>query len=164
VKGKAAGGRFRLEPWQREFVDEFYRRDGDGHRIFKRGVLAIPRGCGKSPLAAGLALFKFVTRSDSPDVICAAAGKEQAGVVFDYARGSAETGPLGEHLTIGRREIAYPENRGVLRTVSADGYLQHGLNPSAAIIDEAHAFTTDKQRELFEALDTASTSAPTRTS
>jgi hypothetical protein len=44
-----------------------------------------------------------------------------------------------------------PEARGVLRTISADGYVAHGLNPSAAIVDEAHAFTTDKQRELFEA-------------
>ncbi len=56
---------------------------------------------------------------------------------------------------IGRREIRRPGTRGVLRTISADGYVAHGINPCAAIIDEPHAFTTGKQRELFEAIDTA---------
>lgn len=32
-KGPAAGQPFVLEPWQREFVDELYRRDERGNRI-----------------------------------------------------------------------------------------------------------------------------------
>ncbi len=154
-KGPAAGERFVLETWQREFVDELYRVDERGNRIYKRAILGVPRGCGKSPIAAGLGLYELMTRTDEPDIICAAAARDQAGIVFEYARGLAESGPLAEHLIIGRREIARPETRGVLRTISADGYVAHGANPSAVIIDEAHAFTTDRQRELFEALDTA---------
>jgi phage terminase large subunit-like protein len=100
-------------------------------------------------------LYELMTRSDEPDIICAAAARDQAGVVFEYARGFAESGPLADHFVIGRREISRPETRGVLRTISADGYVAHGANPSAVIVDEAHAFTTDKQRELFEAMDTA---------
>ncbi|MBA2615675.1 MAG: hypothetical protein H0U90_07845, partial [Actinobacteria bacterium] len=144
-----------LEPWQREFVDELYRLDERGNRIYKRAILGVPRGNGKSPIAAAVGLYELMTRTDEPDVICAAAARDQAGVVFEYARGFAESGPLAEHLVIGRREIARPETKGVLRTISADGYVAHGANPSAVIVDEAHAFTTDKQRELFEAMDTA---------
>ena len=155
TKGPAAGRAFALEPWQRSFVDELYKRDEHGKRIFKRAILGIPRGNGKSPLAAGLGLYELMTREDEPDIICAAAARDQAGVVFEYARGFAESSPIADQLAIGRREIARPETRGVLRTISADGYVAHGINPSAAIIDEAHAFTTAKQRELFEAIDTA---------
>lgn len=154
-KGPAAGQPFVLEPWQAEFVNELYRLDERGQRIYKRAILGVPRGNGKSPIAAAVGLYELMTRSDEPDVICAAAARDQAGVVFEYARGFAETGPLADHLVIGRREIARLETRGVLRTISADGYVAHGANPSAVIVDEAHAFTTDKQRELFEAVDTA---------
>jgi phage terminase large subunit-like protein len=155
AKGPAAGQRLKLEPWQRRFVDELYRTDERGQRVYKRAVLGVPRGNGKSPLAAGLGLYELMTRTDEPDVICAAAARDQAGVVFEYARGFAESSPIADELVIGRREIGRPETRGVLRTISADGYVAHGANPSAVIIDEAHAFTTHRQRELFEALDTS---------
>jgi phage terminase large subunit-like protein len=154
-KGPAAGQPFRLEPWQARFVDELYRVDERGNRIYKRAILGIPRGNGKSPIAAGVGLFELMTRRDEPDIVCAAASRDQAAIVYEYARSFAESGPLAEQLVIGRREIARPETRGVLRTISADGYVAHGLNPSVCVIDEAHAFTTDKQRELFEAIDTA---------
>ena len=54
TKEPAAGRAFELEDWQRAFVDEFYKRDEEGRRIYRLGVLGVPRGNGKSPLAAGL--------------------------------------------------------------------------------------------------------------
>jgi phage terminase large subunit-like protein len=48
TKGPAAGQPFELEPWQRAFVEEFYRRDEEGRRIYRLGVLGVPRGNGKS--------------------------------------------------------------------------------------------------------------------
>ena len=155
VKGPAAGEAFRLEAWQRRFVEEFSKVNGGGERIYKRGVLGVARGNGKSPLAAGLAIRELVEASDEPDVILAAASRDQARVVFEYARGFVESGPLGDVLQVGRHEIRNPANGGALRTVSADGFVAHGLNPSAVIIDELHAWTTAKQHELFDALDTA---------
>jgi phage terminase large subunit-like protein len=155
VKGPAAGQAFTLEPWQRRFVEEFSRVNGEGERIYKRGLLGVARGNGKSPLASGLALRELVARSDEPDVILAAAARDQARVVFEYARGFVESGPLADVLQVGRHEIRNPLNGGVLRTVSADGFVAHGLNPSAVIIDELHAWNTGKQLELFDALDTA---------
>ena len=155
VKGPAAGQPFKLEPWQRHFVEEFSRLNGDGERIYKRAMLGVARGNGKSPLAAGLAIRELVCARDEPDVILAAAARDQARIVFEYARGFVESGPLLEVLQVGRHEIRNPLNGGVLRTVSADGFVAHGLNPSAAIIDELHAWNTNKQHELFDALDTA---------
>jgi phage terminase large subunit-like protein len=129
--------------------------NGDGERIYKRGLLGVARGNGKSPVAAGLALRELVCAQDEPDVILAAAARDQARVVFEYARGLLASGPLADVLQVGRHEIRNPLNGGVLRTVSADGFVAHGLNPSAVIIDELHAWNTNKQHELFDALDTA---------
>jgi phage terminase large subunit-like protein len=155
VKGPAAGQAFTLEPWQRRFVEELSRVNGGGERIYKRGMLGVARGNGKTPLAAGLALRELVSASDEPDVILAAAARDQARVCFEYARGFVESGPLADVLQVGRHEIRNPLNGGVLRTVSADGFVAHGLNPSACVIDELHAWSSGKQVELFDALDTA---------
>lgn len=155
VKGQAAGEPFRLEPWQREFLAEFDRVDELGCRIYNRGLLGVPRGNGKSPIAAGRALYDLVTREDAPDVFTAAASRDQARIVLDYARGFAAQGPLAELLDVGRHEIRNPANGGALRSLSADGNLQHGLNPSSVTLDELHSFTTDRQRELFAAVDSS---------
>jgi hypothetical protein len=108
VKGPAAGQSFALEPWQRRFVEEFSRVGEEGERIYKRGMLGVARGNGKSPLASGLALRELVSRSDEPDVILAAAARDQARVVFEYARGFVESGPLADVLQVGRHEIRNP--------------------------------------------------------
>jgi hypothetical protein len=42
-----------------------------------------------------------------------------------------------------------------MRVVSAEGSLQFGHSVSCAIVDEAHVFTTQKQADLWEAMETA---------
>jgi hypothetical protein len=49
VKGPAAGQAFKLEPWQRRFVEEFSRVNGGGERIYKRGMLGVPEGTARRP-------------------------------------------------------------------------------------------------------------------
>ncbi len=155
VKGPAAGRAFVLEPWQEEFLDEFDRVDELGCRIYNRGLLGVPRGNGKSPIAAGRALYDLVTKPDAPDVYVAAGAKDQARTTLDYARGFAAQGALAEALVVGRHEISNPANGGTLRALAADGYLAHSLNPTSVTLDELHVFTTEKQKELFTAIDTA---------
>ena len=155
TKGPAAGRAFELEDWQRAFVDEFYKRDEEGRRIYRLGVLGVPRGNGKSPLAAGLGLYELLTRRDSPDVFCAAGSREQARIVFNFARSFVEGGPLLDVVKVGRNELIYPDGTGSMRVVSADGSLQFGHSVSAAIIDEAHVFSTQKHTDLWEAFETA---------
>jgi phage terminase large subunit-like protein len=122
-RGLPQGQPFKLEPWQRRFVEKFSRVNGDGERIYKRGMLGVARGNGKTPLAAGLALRELLGASDEPDVILAAAARDQAPVCFEYARGFVESGFLADVLQVGRHEIRNRLNGGVLRTVSADGFV-----------------------------------------
>jgi phage terminase large subunit-like protein len=155
TKGPAAGQPFELELWQRDFVTEFYKRDDEGRRVYRLGVLGIPRGNGKSPLAAGLGLYELLTRRDSPDVFCAAGSREQARIVFNFARSFVETGPLLDMVKVGRNDLVYPDGLGSMRVVSAEGSLQFGHSVSCAIVDEAHVFATTKHTDLWEAFETA---------
>jgi phage terminase large subunit-like protein len=154
-RGSKIGQPFVLEEWQREFVDELYRVDEEGRRIYNFALLLVPRGNGKSPLAAGLGLYELMTREDNPDVFIAAAARDQAGVVFGFCRDFGERGSLAPYLTFGRKQIARRDGLGGLRTVSADGAVNMGHSVAVALIDEHHAFTTPKQEEVFTALQSA---------
>lgn len=158
TKGPAAGKPFILEPWQQEDINLIYEIDDDGHRVWRNVIWGIPRGNGKSPSAAGLALLELCSRSDSPDVFCAAGSRGQASIVHEFAFDLPKGGPLEDFLEFPRGRgsaIRCPSNGGVMRVLSADGDLQHGLSVSVAIIDEKHIFKTEKQEELYFALATA---------
>src|SRR3972149_3943065 len=58
---------------------------------------------------------------------------------------------LPRHLRIQTHLIECPRNGGLMRALSADAALQHGLNPSANIIDELHAH---RDGALYTALTT----------
>lgn len=156
--GRWAGRPFKLEPWQRAFIYELFRLDDNGMRVYQSVLLGIPRKNGKTALAAAIALYLLVAdEENSPEVILAAGKREQAGLVYNQARAFVEANPaLQDFLEAQKYAITCDANSGSLRTVSADGKLQHGLNISGLIKDEFHAWTTPKQIALNEALETAS--------
>jgi phage terminase large subunit-like protein len=144
-----------LEPWQQDFIDELYRVDEAGRRVYRMALLGIPRGNGKTPLAAGLGLFELMARKDAPDVFNAAGSKDQAKILTDFATAFVHAGKLRTWLTARRRAIVHRESLGVMRLVSSEGRLQHGGSVSAAIGDELWAWTTDAQEEVWDAFWTA---------
>lgn len=160
-KGIHAGEPFQLEPFQRRFLDEFYELDSRGRRLYKYGYLGIPRGNGKSPLAAGLGLYELLVNKDSPDIFNLAAAKDQARVLIDFARGFVEDneklgGPNGKGwIEPSVNVLRCHENNGVMRVLSSSGLNLHGLSPTAGLIDELHAFVASSQEEGFNAILTA---------
>lgn len=150
-KGPMLGQPFVLEPWQQAFLREFYRSDGQGRRIYRLGVLGIPRGNGKTCLAAGLGLYELLTRTDAPEVYFAAASKEQARIALSFARAFAAEGPLAQWIK-GTHTLSCPASAGVLQVLSSEGSLQHGRAPAVAILDELWALETRRQVESYEAL------------
>src|SRR5579862_78171 len=133
-KGPSIGQPFLLEPWQKRFIREFYKRDKKGRRVYRLGVLGIPRGNGKTALAAGLGLYELLSRADKPEVYFAAGSKDQARVMLSFARSFAEAGPLADWVTA-KTTLSCPATGGTLRVISSEGALQHGLAPSAALVD-----------------------------
>lgn len=155
TKGRWAGKPLVLEPWQRRLVAELLRTEG-GVRKYREALVGLPRKNGKSTLAAALSLYLLVADGEAgAEVYAAAASKEQARVVFGQAREMVLAAPrLQDWCTVQRDAIIVPSTRSIFRVLSADAPRQHGLNPSAVVIDELHAHRDGG--DLYYALRTGS--------
>lgn len=88
TKGKWAGTRFWLLPWQEQLTrDIFGIVKQDGNRQFRTAFVEIGKKVGKSELAAAVALYLlYADNEPSAEVYGAAADRQQASIVFDVAR------------------------------------------------------------------------------
>jgi phage terminase large subunit-like protein len=153
TKGRWAGKALAHEPWEERFLDELFRLDSQGRRVYKEALLGISRKNGKSTLGAELALYGLLgTNEYSPEVYAAAASRDQARVVFNQSKDFVEASPrLRDWLAPHRNVISCKSNRGIYRVLSSDAGLQYGLNPSMVVIDELWAHSNP---ELYYALTT----------
>ena len=132
-----------IEPFQRLILSHVFA----GRREL---LVLIPRGNGKTSLFAALALFHLLS-VEAPAIYCAAAGREQARLLFESARAMAASRPELERRVTPR----YNELRvagGFLRVLSSDAPRAHGLQPTLALVDELHAHQSP---DLYVALRTA---------
>lgn len=143
-----------MEDWQTAFWTEALEVDpGTGKRIYQEVGLGLPRKNGKSTLASAFGLYGLVgTNENEPEVYVGAGAQQQAGIVMGQSLRMARRSPaLARHVKVMKYTIEGLRNGGIMRALSSDGGLQHGLNPSLSIIDEVHAH---KNADLFTALTT----------
>ena len=87
TKGRWAGEPVNFEDWQREFLDEAFRLNARGRRVYRNVLLGIPRKNGKSTLASALSLYMAGADGEAgAEVVMAAGSRDQAAMVFDQAR------------------------------------------------------------------------------
>lgn len=155
-KGPLAGRPFRLEGWQRKIVAEVFgtRDRRTGLRRYRRAYLELPRGTGKTSMAAGIALLLLVADNEpGAEIFGAAADRDQARLAFDIAKAMVEDSPfLSKLIKVYRHSLVVESTRSVYRVLSAEAYSKHGLNPHGIIFDELHA---QPDRELYDVLNTA---------
>jgi len=121
----------------------------------RESLVLISRGNGKSALAGALAVHHLLS---TPEAACylAAASREQASIVYAYARKLAQHPAHDGRLVIRHLELRAPDG-GFLRVLASDAPKLHGLTPSLAIVDELHAF---RDAEVYLALRTAMLKRP----
>ncbi len=87
TKGKWAGKRFWLLPWQEQIIRDIFGIVGeDNCRQFRTAFIEIGKKNGKSELAAAVALYLlYADNEPSAEVYGAAADRGQASIVFDVA-------------------------------------------------------------------------------
>lgn len=152
-KGEFAGQAFELLPYQRFIVRAVFGwlRAADGLRRFRKTFLAVPKGNGKSPFAAGISLYLLLC-DDEPgaEVYAAAADRDQAAIVFDTAKVMVEASEdLAAMCEVWKSSIVVPSTTSAYKVLSREVAGSHGPNIHGLCFDEFHA---QKYRALFEAL------------
>ena len=154
TKGKWAGKRFWLLPWQEQIIrDVFGIVDERGNRQFRTAYVEIGKKNGKSELAAAVALYLlFADNEPSAEVYGAAADRQQASIVFDVANQMVQMTPaLMKRCKImaATKRIVNYSNAGFYQVLSAEVGTKHGLNVSGLVLDEVHA---QPNRKLYDVL------------
>lgn len=154
TKGKWAGKRFWLLPWQEQIIrDVFGVVKDDGKRQFRTAYIEIGKKNGKSELAAAVALYLlYADNEPSAEVYGAAADRQQASIVFDVANQMVQMTPAlmkrSKVMGATKRIVNY-SNQGFYQVLSAEVGTKHGLNVSGLVLDEVHA---QPNRKLYDVL------------
>ncbi len=154
TKGKWAGKRFWLLPWQEQIIrDIFGIIKEDGTRQFHTAYVEIGKKNGKSELAAAVALYMLYADGEpSAEVYGAAADRQQASIVFDVANQMVQMSPAllkrSKIMAATKRVVNY-SNAGFYQVLSAEVGTKHGLNVSGLVFDELHA---QPNRKLYDVL------------
>jgi hypothetical protein len=149
------------EPWrwresQARFVAWWYALDEDGRYLWRRGQIVLPKGAGKSPMAAALACLELagpvrfvewgadgepvMRPHPSPDVKLSALSQDQAedatmGLAISMLENPAARAVIpGLDVALTRARTQH----GKLSSSTARAPSKEGLRPTAVVLDEAH--------------------------
>lgn len=150
--GDFFGQPFILLDWQIEAIREVYGTTENGKRKYKMAYLEIPKKNGKTEVVAALAIFHLVCDPPGGQVVCAAAERDQASLVFNAAKDMiSQSKVLSKLLKVkdSIKQIVNTSKHSTLKVLSSEAYSKHGLNPSVVIVDELHAH---KKRDLWDTL------------
>lgn len=157
TKGPCAGQYFRLEPWQDDIIRTLFGwKNPDGTRRYRKMILEIARGNGKTMLCAAIALYMlFVDPDQKPEIYCAASDKETAGIAYEFAADIVRQDPSLTRLskTVPHKKTIFNNvNRGFFKAISSEGRNAHGTAANLVLIDELHAWSKPGSQELYDAL------------
>ncbi len=162
VKGAQAGKPFRLERWQQAIVANLFGwKRPDGYRRYREAFIFVPRKNGKTPLAAGICLFVlFCDNEPGAEIYSAAADKDQASKLYEYAVGMVRNEPVLQQRAriyegYGQRSIVYDAENSSYKVLSSDAHTKHGGNTHLALVDELHA---QPSCDLLDVIETSTAS------
>jgi phage terminase large subunit-like protein len=124
--------------------------DAEGLRKHVEALILIPKGNGKSPLAAALGLwFAFFDGKRKSEVYCGATSLSQALEVFKPAREFVESQPLFTRLGVTAQKKSIYSTKGDM-FVPVIGRGKHGPKPYLAILDELHQAISPDLYDTFK--------------
>jgi phage terminase large subunit-like protein len=153
---------FVLQPWQVFIVGSLIGwKNSLGLRRFRRAYIEAAKGCGKSPLAAGIGLYFLCGKGINKErgqIFSAATSREQATILFrDAIAMWKRSRVLRKRLaTKGKQtqtisQLTHIASDAFFRPVSAENKGQSGLRPYCALIDEVHEHADNTVIEMMRA-------------
>ncbi len=158
VEGEWAGQPFLLMPWQRDRVIRplFGTLNLDGNRQYRTCYIEVPRKNGKSPLAAGIALYLLCADHEpGAQVYGAASHRDQAAIVYRVASEMVKrSSDLSNRLKIfnSTKRIIHERSASFYRAIPAEAAGSHGFGAHGIIVDEVHV---QPSRDLIDVLVTS---------
>ena len=156
--GEHQGQPFHLLDWQAFIVASLFGwKARNGFRRFRMAFVLGAKGCGKSPLAAGVGLLCLTADGEAAAEVYAAASKrDQAMVLFrDAVSMVRQSPPLTQRLTLSggagnEWNIANLAAQSFFRVISSEGG-QSGPRPHCALLDEVHEHHDNSIIEMLRA-------------
>lgn len=152
---------FDLHPAQQFIVGCIFGwKTADGWRRFRTAYIEIAKGNGKSPLAAGIALYMLVAdKEHRAEIYSAAVDKDQAKILFRDAVAMLDSSPeLNARIQrsggMGREyNLAYLKTSSFFKPIASEstGRGKSGPRPHCAILDEVHEHPTNAMVEFMRA-------------
>ena len=173
-EGDWFGQPVRLRRWQRQWLYRAYELNPDGSRRWRRVLIGVPKGNGKSPFAAWVAAVELAgpvmfdrwtpkgpvgALRTSPVVPVGAASFEQADLVFAELRNifDNDTSPLRGFAETFETEILLKGRPGRAYRVAATRGSNDGGRPSCFIADELHEWISPAQEGCHLVLSNGAT-------
>lgn len=142
-EGDQIGQPARLRRWQRQLIWRLYERWPDGSRRYRRALIGVPKGNGKTQLAAWIGAYElFGGLHRAPRVIIGAASLKQANLVFGDLRRAVQLSPALSALAEAYNyQIVLRDQTGVAERIAAVRATNDGARATAFIADELHEWT-----------------------
>ena len=156
--GDYEGKPFELLPWQCFVVGSLFGWKGaDGSRRYRVAYIEAGKGCGKSPLVAGIGLYGLTADGEArAEVYAAASKKDQAMILFRDAVAMVKQSPALSARTVlsggaGQEwNIAWHQTASFFRPIASDE-AQSGPRPHIAVLDEIHEHKNQNVVEMMRA-------------
>jgi phage terminase large subunit-like protein len=139
------GTPFTLQPWQEFIVGSLLGwYTVQGYRRFRDAFIEGAKGCGKTPVGAGLMLYLLVADGErGAQIFFAAVGREQAKIAFADAEKMVNASPALRALIDQRvNNLAVVSTGSFLRAISSEKRGLDGKRVHGALIDEEHEHAT----------------------
>ena len=121
-----------------------------GESVHGRRLLSLPRGNGKTSLAAVLGAYGlYADGVESAEVVVVASDARQAGITLRQIARMVELEPrLAEQTQVFQSRLYVPPTDSTLVVLPAEPGALQGWNPTLAIVDELHVVT----RQVWDAV------------
>jgi phage terminase large subunit-like protein len=162
-EGPKAGQPAELMPFWDEIILQLYMLRDDGLRIYRRALIGVPKKNNKTTMLGWLSAYHTVADTEpSPVNVCAAAGDDQADLVFEALKATCEGGdgaklgadPFNLKAKTERfeREVQSKDNGGRCRRLASAGGNLDGPNLYFRALDEIHEWRTAKNIQTYTVL------------
>ena len=161
TKGEFYRQPFELIDWQEQIVrDIFGVLKPNGYRQFTTAYIEVPKKCGKSELAAAIALYMLCGDGEQrAEVYGCAADRDQASLVFDVACDMVRLCPALERrcdIRRSKKTIEFGATNSKYKALSAEVGAASGVNISCLIFDE---IWVQKNRDFYQMMTTGTSDA-----